>query len=115
MKWAQAMVLRDASGDGVPCCPHRHPLKPDVVLFEELLPAGPVQRAYMALAQTELLLCVGSSLQVHPVADFPRMVVSGGGNVAILTGSWTPQDGLAAVKMSEPLEILLPRLAGALT
>ena len=46
-------------------------LKPDVVMFGELLPAAAIERA-TALAQgAGLLLVVGSSLEVWPVAGLP--------------------------------------------
>ena len=54
-----------------PRCDCGAPLKPDVVLFGELLPEGALERAYALAAGADLLLCVGSSLEVHPVAQLP--------------------------------------------
>jgi len=105
--WEEAMSMRDDAG--VVPCEHGHPMKPDIVLFEERLPDQPFQRAHLALASSDLLLCVGSSLVVHPVAGLPALLVAGGGDVAILTGSSTPQDALAQVKLTDPpLQELLP-------
>lgn len=110
--WDEAMQLSDT--DGIPCCEHGHPLKPDVVLFEEQLPDKPFAQAHNALAAADTLLCLGTSLVVHPVASFPEMMRRGGGKVAILTGSSTPLDHLAEVKMTDPLHELLPALVNAL-
>jgi NAD-dependent deacetylase len=106
VSWDQAMELRDETS--VPRCPHDHPLKPDIVLFEEQLPTAPFERAHLALAQSDLLLCLGTSLVVHPVAGLPALMRRGGGDVAIITGSSTPEDDLAEVKLTDPLEEVLP-------
>ena len=47
------------------------PVKPDVVLFGELLPEAAMARAQELAEGAELMLCVGSSLAVHPVAGLP--------------------------------------------
>src|SRR5205814_816073 len=46
-------------------------LKPDVVFFGELLPEAAIDRAYELARGAELLLVVGSTLEVHPVASLP--------------------------------------------
>jgi NAD-dependent deacetylase len=56
----------------VPACPHcGEPLKPGVVLFGELLPAGAMERAVQLARGARLMLVVGSSLEVWPVAGLP--------------------------------------------
>ena len=60
-----------ADARGVPRCDCGAPLKPDVVLFGELLPEAAIERAIALAAGADLLLCVGSSLEVHPVAQLP--------------------------------------------
>ena len=53
-------------------CPHcRSPLKPGVVLFGELLPPGALERATDLARSAGLVLVVGSSLEVWPVAGLP--------------------------------------------
>lgn len=86
--------------DGVPRCDCGSPLKPDVVLFGELLPAEAIARAERLAGAAELLLCVGSSLEVYPVAGLPEMTLAGGGQIAILTRGPTPFDRFARVRMS---------------
>jgi NAD-dependent deacetylase len=74
-------------------------VKPDVVLFGELLPEAAMAEAQRFAAEADLLLCVGSSLEVHPVAGLPELTLAGGGKVAIVTQSATPYDREAAVRL----------------
>ncbi len=45
------------------------------------------------------MICIGSSLVVHPVAGLPEMTLEAGGKLAVITGSETPYDDRAAVRM----------------
>ena len=45
------------------------------------------------------MLCIGSSLEVYPVAQLPAVTLSAGGQVAILTQGQTPFDARAAVRL----------------
>jgi NAD-dependent deacetylase len=84
---------------GVPRCDCERPLKPDVVLFGEYLPEAALQRAGELAEAADVLLCVGSSLEVWPVAQLPQVTRSRGGEVAIVTAGPTPYDDIAAVKL----------------
>jgi NAD-dependent protein deacetylase/lipoamidase len=86
--------------DGVARCEHcAGPVKPDVVLFGEMLPELAMQEAYALAERADLMLCIGSSLEVHPVASLPAATLARGGSVAILTKGSTPYDSSAAVRM----------------
>jgi NAD-dependent deacetylase len=86
--------------DGVArCAKCQGPVKPDVVLFGELLPADAMAGAEALAARAELMLCVGSSLEVYPVAGLPSMTIRSGGGLAIVTKGPTPLDGNAVVRM----------------
>jgi NAD-dependent deacetylase len=105
-----------ADRDGVPRCGRcRGPIKPDVVLFGELLPAPALQRARELCEGADLLLCIGSSLEVHPVAGLPLLTQQAGGTVAIITQGQTPLDALADVRLSgdvvDELQALLVALS----
>jgi NAD-dependent deacetylase len=94
------------------------PLKPDVVLFGELLPERAISEAQALALDADLMVCVGSSLEVHPVAGLPALTVGGGGRLALVTQGPTPYDGDADVKLSgdvvEELRAVLAALpAGA--
>ena len=84
---------------GVPRCDCGSALKPDVVLFGEFLPAAEIERAQRLALGADLMLCIGSSLEVFPVAQLPELTLDGGGKLAILTQGPTPFDRRAAVRM----------------
>jgi NAD-dependent deacetylase len=108
----RARLAADAAG--VPRCDCGEPLKPDVVLFGEWLPEAALQRAYALASGADLLLCVGSSLEVHPIAQLPSVTRRSGGRVAIVTQGSTPEDGRAAVKLSGDVVAELEALVAAL-
>ncbi|MDX6478491.1 MAG: NAD-dependent deacetylase [Gaiellaceae bacterium] len=68
-------------------------LKPDVVFFGELLPESAIDRASELARGAGLLLVVGSSLEVYPVAGLPLETVQAGGRLAIVNRDPTPFDG----------------------
>jgi NAD-dependent deacetylase len=76
------------------------PLKPDVVLFGEMLPEDAISDAYALAAEADVIVCVGSSLEVFPVASLPGVTRDGGGRIALVTQGPTPYDRDAAVKLS---------------
>jgi NAD-dependent deacetylase len=81
------------------CADCSGPVKPDVVLFGELLPAKAMEEAESLAAKADLMLCVGSSLEVYPVAGLPSVTLSRGGKIAVITQGPTPFDQDAAVRM----------------
>jgi NAD-dependent deacetylase len=65
-------VLAQLESSPTPCCPHcGEVLKPGVVLFGELLPPAAIDRATHLARGARLVLVVGSSLEVWPVAGLP--------------------------------------------
>ena len=59
--------------EGVPCCEKCGGLvKPDVVLYEEGLPNDTVDHAVQSIAQADVLIVGGTSLNVYPAAGFLR-------------------------------------------
>ena len=90
--------LFDADGIATcACCMGK--IKPDVVLFGELLPESAMAEAQGLCANADLLLCVGSSLEVYPVAALPELTLDAGGRLAIITQGPTAYDRSAAVKL----------------
>jgi NAD-dependent deacetylase len=105
-----------AEEDGVPRCREcGEPLKPDVVLFGEYLPEAALTRARQLCEGADVLLCIGSSLEVHPVAGLPSLTRASGGTVVIITQGPTPLDDLAEVRMHGDVVDELQALAGALS
>jgi NAD-dependent deacetylase len=109
----RARLLADA--ERVPRCDCGGALKPDVVLFGEYLPADALARAEALAAGADLMLCIGSSLEVYPVAQLPVITLAAGGRIAILTQGRTPLDDRASVRMAgdivDELDALLDALA----
>ncbi len=88
------------SREGAPeCVTCIAPLKPDVVLFGELLPGGPMAGAETLATEADLIVCIGSSLTVHPVAGLPELTRRAGGKLALVTAGETPYDSRADVKL----------------
>jgi NAD-dependent deacetylase len=89
-----------AAGDGAPLCEAcAAPLKPDVVLFGELLPERALAEAQALALGADLMICVGSSLEVYPVAGLPAMTHGAGGRIVLITQGPTPYDSDADVKL----------------
>ena len=61
-----------------------------------------------------MLLCVGSSLEVHPIAQLPGITRANGGAVAVVTQGPTPWDDRAAVKLDGDVVAELEALVAAL-
>ena len=88
-------------------------LKPGVVLFGELLPVAAIERATELARSAGLMLVVGSSLEVWPVAGLPLESRS----FAIVNRGPTALDAHAAISIDaaagETLRVLAAELAGA--
>jgi NAD-dependent deacetylase len=89
---------------GIPRCDCGQPLKPDVVLFGEYLPVAALTRAEHLAAEADLMLCIGSSLEVYPVAQLPQITLDTGGQLAIITQGPTPYDRRAAARCGGDVE-----------
>jgi NAD-dependent protein deacetylase/lipoamidase len=87
-------------------------MKPGVVMFGELLPEGVMERAAELARQAGLLLVVGSTLEVYPVAALPEETLASGGALAIVNRGLTPYDGRAALKVDSGAGETLARLLG---
>jgi NAD-dependent deacetylase len=101
--------------DGIATCPGCFgKVKPDVVLFGEMLPVEAIERARALAAAADLMLCIGSSLEVFPAAGLPELTLANGGRVAILTQGPTPYDSEATVKLEGDVAAELPAVLAAL-
>jgi NAD-dependent deacetylase len=99
---ARVLELLEA-GDGAPRCESCGAvLKPGVVFFDELLPATAIDRAFELAARARLLLVVGTSLEVWPVAGLPDETLDAGGRVVVLNQEPTRIDGRAELVVRDP-------------
>jgi NAD-dependent deacetylase len=85
------------------CASCAAPIKPDIVLFEELLPVDAWEGAVSAAENCDLMLVLGSSLVVYPAAELPMMAMSAGAAVIIVNLEPTPYDNLATVVLHSRL------------
>jgi NAD-dependent deacetylase len=97
---------------GCPQCGAR--VKPNVVLFEELLPQAAYQQAEDACRRAGALLVVGSSLQVTPAAWLPQVARQHGAAVIIVNDEPTPLDHIAHVVLHGRAGAILPHLVAAI-
>jgi NAD-dependent deacetylase len=101
--------------DGVARCSGCEGLvKPDVVLFGELLPVEAMAEAEALAARADLMLCVGSSLEVYPVAGLPSVTLGRGGKLAIVTKGPTPYDDEAELRLDGDVAEELSAVVAAL-
>lgn len=91
------LVQQVESGINPPLCEKcKSVLRPDVVLFEDAM-SEDFFKANKALTGCQLLLVIGSSLQVYPVASLPELAR----NVVIINREPTPWDDRAALVINE--------------
>jgi NAD-dependent deacetylase len=101
--------------DGIPRCEVcGGPLRPEVVLFGEPLSERAMERARELCAVADLILCIGTSLEVQPVGSLPLITLQSGGAIAILTQGRTHLDRLAAVRLDGDIVEELAELTSAL-
>ncbi len=89
-------------------------LKPDVVFFGEPLPSDAMLDAFRLARQCDLMLVVGSSLQVYPAADVPQTAVERGAPLVIVNDEPTPLDVAATVVIRGRSGEALPEILRAL-
>jgi NAD-dependent deacetylase len=79
------------------CAQCQAAIKPDVVLFGDLLPVEVWERAVAAVERCDLLLVLGSSLIVYPAAELPQRALQNRARLVIVNREPTAYDQLAEV------------------
>jgi NAD-dependent deacetylase len=98
-----------------PACPDCGSiLKPGVVMFGELLPENEIDRAFELARSARLLLVVGSTLEVYPVAGLPHETLGHGGSVAIVNRGPTALDDTAVLRIDGSAGEVLGAVVAAL-
>jgi NAD-dependent deacetylase len=87
-------------------------LKSDTISFGQPLVPEVIQRALTAAQQTDLLLSVGTSLQVYPVASAVPYAKQAGARVVIMNAQPTPFDVIADGVLKGSISEVLPQLCG---
>lgn len=76
-------------------------IKPDTVSFGQSMPAREMELAYQAAASCDLLIMIGSSLEVQPANQFPAIAHQAGANLIFINKTPTPYDHIASVSFTE--------------
>jgi NAD-dependent deacetylase len=110
----QAVLQRVRDGEGDPACTACGGiLKSDTISFGQMLVPEVIERAMAAVADAQVLLAVGSTLQVYPVAGAVPHAKEVGARVVIVNDQPTPMDELADAVIRTPIGEALPAICGA--
>lgn len=85
-------------------------IKPDVVLFEEMLPEKAWHSAHQEVGRADLIIVIGSSLEVYPASTLPEIAIRNGAKLIINTLSKTPMDHFADVLLPIDVIISIPEI-----
>ena len=88
-------------------------MKPNVVLFGEMLPVSVMYEADKESKTCDVMLVAGSSLEVVPAADLPLIAKKNGAKIIIINNAPTPMDGQATVVLRDDVTVALPRIVEA--
>jgi NAD-dependent deacetylase len=101
------------SGVAVPRCPCGGAWKPATVSFGQSLVPEDLERAMGAAAGCDLFVAAGTSLVVGPINQMFDRAHAAGATTAILAASETPYDAHCAIRLTDPVEEVLPALVEA--
>lgn len=100
---------------GPPRCPHCGAyVRPAVVWFEEMLPADAIDRAFALARAADVMLVVGTSGVVQPVASLPFVARERGATIIEVNPNRTPITRLADWFLAGPAGVVLPQIVAAL-
>lgn len=109
----QTALDRVRLGEDDPFCPECDGLlKSATISFGQNLVVEDLQRAEAAAQSCDLLLAVGTTLAVFPIANVVPVAKTNGAKIIIVNGSPTEMDGLADVLIQGSISDVLPRLLG---
>jgi NAD-dependent deacetylase len=108
---AREDVRRLSPRERPPGCPEcGDPMRPDVVLFGEMLPAGVYRLAAEAAARCDLCFVVGTSAVVYPAAELPVIARRAGAYVVEINPEPTPLSELCDEVLQGPAGEIIPSL-----
>jgi NAD-dependent deacetylase len=88
-------------------------MKPNVVLYGEMLPARVIYEAEQESKTCDVMLVAGSSLEIAPAADLPLVAKKHGAALIIVNKTATMADAHATVVLREDVAKALPRIVDA--
>ena len=99
--------------DDPPCRACGGILKSATISFGQPLVPAVIERALRAAEEADVLLAVGTSPQVYPVAGLVPASKSAGSRVVIINAEPTPFDDIADAVLRDPIGRVLPAICGA--
>lgn len=106
-----AVLDRVRAGEEDPDCPHCGGImKSATISFGQALVAEDLTRAQVAADSADLLIAIGSSLTVNPIASVVPRAVRGGAKLIIVNGEETPFDPIADAVVRGSISLVLPRM-----
>lgn len=91
-------------------CERKSILKPNIILFGEQLPFKTLQAAKKAARACDVLVVIGSSLEVAPASELPLMARRNGAKIIIINKSVTDYDRMADIVLKGDAAQLLPAI-----
>lgn len=94
--------------DGVPYCECGGIIKPDVVLYEEPLDENTIEKAVNAILSADLMIILGTSLNVYPAAGLVRYFR--GNTLAIINKDATQSDEYCDIVIHDAISSTLKKI-----
>ncbi len=108
---AEAIIDQFLQDHQVPHCPHCGGIiKPNVILFGEQLPIKPLLEAQDLVRRTDLMLIIGTSLEVAPASDLPMLALRNHAKMIIINLESTHLDNAATVVIHANAAEVLPEI-----
>jgi NAD-dependent deacetylase len=107
---SQILERVEAGEEDPPCARCGGILKSATISFGQSLDPVTLRRATTSVAESDLLIAIGTSLRVYPAAGLVDLALGAGARVAIVNGEPTPYDDEAHVVVNDPIGTVLPAL-----
>jgi len=110
----QDVLARVRAGEADPACEVCGGiLKSDTISFGQALVPAVIDRAMTVAGAADLLLAVGSTLQVYPAASVVPVAKAAGARIVIINNQPTPMDSIADALLRGPIGDVLPAVCAA--
>jgi NAD-dependent deacetylase len=101
-----------AGEEDPPCLRCGGILKSATISFGQTLAPEVIARAMQAADDADVILAIGTSLQVYPVAGMVPIAKAAGARIIIVNAEPTPFDGIADAVITTPIGVSLPAICG---
>jgi NAD-dependent deacetylase len=113
-RYVRADALARMDVKRIPLCECGAVLKPAIVLFGESIPQGALAESLALVAQSDVILVVGTSATVAPASMLPGRVQASGGSIVEMNVGGTDLSRHADVVVAGDVSVTLPELVDAI-